>query len=416
MDNQSLLNNQWFYLYPEVYVSLEKQGYVLLYHTKTGKKLISNNPVCIQLIRDVYMPKNLGVIELTERFAANEICRDFIQDIIDKNLGSTVDKAEFKSKPINLLPILNLQNDIDKMVIDNEQTLIGMNILSYLSELTIYINADCNRDCVGCGELCKQSKACFVRDDMQELPVYAIEQILSQCKVSSLNRVNIIGGDILRYSSYDELRSMLSHYAYDYYLYCHYLNYDEKLQRNSFIKELCIIVPFPIDKLALKKVLLASHKESETPFHFIFYIENEEQIVEIEQLLPDSYSVVPFYNGSNKDFFRRNVFITEEDFSNSPISMRQIFSNQKVNANFFGSLTIYQDGCVKAMATSSELGNIYTHRIADIVYKELCENSAWRKIRNNQPCAACYYRYLCPSPSIYESCLKQSNLCTMIKE
>lgn len=38
-------------------------------------------------------------------------------------------------------------------------------------------------------------------------------------------------------------------------------------------------------------------------------------------------------------------------------------------------------------------------------------NTAWRRIREEEPCNLCLYQYLCPSPSNYEAVIGKTNLC-----
>jgi pseudo-rSAM protein len=58
------------------------------------------------------------------------------------------------------------------------------------------------------------------------------------------------------------------------------------------------------------------------------------------------------------------------------------------------------------------LGNINTISLLELIAKELEQNTAWRKIRNNKPCNECLFQYLCPSISNYEMTLERENLCT----
>lgn len=93
--------------------------------------------------------------------------------------------------------------------------------------------------------------------------------------------------------------------------------------------------------------------------------------------------------------------------------MREIFRNQKLNSNFFGTLYILPDGSVKANINTSILGNIGTDKILDIIYQELTVNTAWRVVRNSQPCSECIYQFFCPAPSDYERAIGQNNLCQL---
>jgi len=113
----------------------------------------------------------------------------------------------------------------------------------------------------------------------------------------------------------------------------------------------------------------------------------------------------------NKHFFEANVYLTKEDVFSKSLSFREIFARQKLNTNFFGSLTLMPDGKAYANVNSPVLGNIETESMLDLINKEMNENTAWRKTRNATPCTDCLYQYLCPSPANYEHAIGKPNLC-----
>lgn len=63
------------------------------------------------------------------------------------------------------------------------------------------------------------------------------------------------------------------------------------------------------------------------------------------------------------------------------------------------------------IALQPALGNIYTHSIYEIVCKEIEKGLSWFRIRNEAPCNECVYRWLCPSPSDYETAIGRPDLC-----
>jgi len=69
------------------------------------------------------------------------------------------------------------------------------------------------------------------------------------------------------------------------------------------------------------------------------------------------------------------------------------------------------DGDVFANVNHSALGNVKTHSIFEIVYKEIIQGKSWLNIRNQEPCNNCIYQWLCPPPSEYEILIGQPNLC-----
>lgn len=84
-----------------------------------------------------------------------------------------------------------------------------------------------------------------------------------------------------------------------------------------------------------------------------------------------------------------------------------------MNTNFFGNLYVFSDSKVYANPNAKCLGNIKEDLLLDLIHKELIENSAWRKTRNEKPCSDCIYQYLCPPISNYELVIGKSNLCNV---
>ena len=282
-------------------------------------------------------------------------------------------------KPIQLMPILNIQRDI-KMQED-----FGSEVLRYLLELNIYPNNNCSQSCQYCNAYYKQTTCCRNSNDNETLDVSVLKDIFSQIRFGIVGKINILGGNILLYPDLLELNHLLAEFKDRTHFYVHYKNYTKNTILENFHTNL--IVNFPVDNPAFNNVLSEINKEK-TNVHFI--VENEEQYTETEQFIEnnkiDKYEIKPFFNGKNIDFFCENIFVSKEDIFSKPLSMREIFRNQKMNLNFFGVFHIFQDGSVKANPNADILGNIKSDIILDLVYKEMLENTAWRKIRDSKPC------------------------------
>ena len=133
----------------------------------------------------------------------------------------------------------------------------------------------------------------------------------------------------------------------------------------------------------------------------------------IERYKLEKYEFRPFFNGKNESFFSDNVFLNEEDVLSTLTIQRIIFAHQKMNTNFFGALHLYPDGTVKANPSKEVIENYKSDNLLNILEKELVENTAWRKIRDQEPCDQCLYQFLCPSPSNYEIVFGKDNLCNL---
>ncbi|MCL2651546.1 MAG: TIGR04150 pseudo-rSAM protein [Candidatus Azobacteroides sp.] len=400
--------NYWLYIASYVYCSIKNQC-ALLYNTLTGTYLETDNCEIIDLLQSLHEKKNLGAICCEGKKLVETPYCEFITEFCTKEMGDLIDVAQLPIKPIQLMPILNLQYDIDKLQ-KGEILKIGEEILQNLLEINIYINNNCEQNCRYCSDYCRQIYCCKSSKEQNFLEIPVLQDILSQIKYGVVNKINIMGGNIFSYPELIKLNSVFACFREFTHFYIHYKNFKKNDISDSFFIEL--IVNFPIDNEVLNKVLSYINTEK-TTVHFI--IENEEQYTITEQLcenfLLEKYQIIPFFNGRNSKFFKENVFMNKEDIFINPLQMREIFRNQKINSNFFGGLYILPDGTVKANLNADVLGNIKKDKILELVHKEMVDNTAWRQVRNSKPCNSCNYQFICPPPSNYETVIGKSNLC-----
>lgn len=399
-----------FYLHPHIY-SNKIGSKFLLYNTKNRDYIEGDSLECCKLIESVYIPENLGVIDICERQLENKEIIDFIKIIKEKGFGKSDETGSDTLPVVNLLPVLNLQTDIERLKKNNES--LTDNVQNYLNELNIYVNEDCSLCCSNCKLHYKQVKSCYRSDDNRFLALDGIKKILDEASNSLLKKVNLLGGNIYLYPHMKELMALLNGYQFEFHFWVHYKNLIEYSLLNSNIHK-DILVIFPIDEVIVLE-LLDRHRQSK--FHFI--VENESQVDKIEQVLQgnfDNYTIMPIFDGRNLQFFKENIFLEKQDIFNTTISQREIFRNQKLNSNFFGKLYVLPDGSVKANMNSTILGNINTNSLLEIIYLELHKNTAWRKVRDEEPCNACLYQFLCPAPSNYEMVISEPNLCNILED
>lgn len=404
------LKNYWFALKSHIYVEF-KENEILLYDTQSGNRAITILDEPIVLVTQLYEPKNLGVILVNAEKYSNPHIRNFIQEMVNKEMGDLMEVESFCKKPIRLVPILNLQKDIEKHKNNKDKVVyLGKNISRYLLEINIYINDICGSFCGYCDRYSKQIRCCMAHGTNNELSLGDLERLLNQLRYSSISTINLLGGDIFKYSHLSELQGLFASSSKILHCYVHYKNY----QKNEFVdsQKLELIITFPIDEKSFQKVWTMINKEN-TKLHYV--IESEEQYSNVEYLIEkfgiENYEIHPFFTEKNIDFFETTVFLNEEDIFMKTFQMREIFRNQKLNANFFGTLYVLPDGSVKANMNTPVLGNISTNELLDITYKELIDNTAWRTIRDSQPCNECIYHFFCPPPSDYERVIGRNNLC-----
>jgi len=396
-----------FLLYSHIYYTTNSCNKLLLYNTKTGANIESDSDICRKLIEDIYNPVHLGVIDLTDNYLNDNDAVCFIMQIVEKDFGKIVDVTPNMHKIINLLPILNLQDDVERLKVDEESD-VGEKSLHYLNELNIYLNNSCDLNCQCCQVYYRQTKSCFKSHPNIFIQLDKIKGLLDSLEYSSLKRINFLGGNILLYPYLSELIALIKNYDFDFHFW---INVENLIQAN-FDLELKqeIIIRFPIDIITIKKHI---GKNNNQCCHF--FIEDEKQYNVAISIIKTSdikdYRIIPVYTGENDLFFRENVYLYREDIFASPVPHRIIFCNQKLNSNHFGKLHILSNGEIKANTNTQTLGNVYENSLLEIITKELNTNTAWRVIRKESPCNDCLYQYLCPSPSNYETVIGKPNLC-----
>jgi pseudo-rSAM protein len=398
----------WLYINPDVYCSI-KADKLFLYNTKNGAVIENDSDEILSLVQSFYEKKNLGAVFFDGKDLDNILYDNFIREFCEKSMGSLLDVRLVKKKPVQLMPVLNLQHDVEK-----NKFSAGDNLLQYLSELNLYINQTCTNNCLFCNEYFYQNLCCTKNPQKENiLSVQTIKSILNQIKYASVGRLNILGGNILQYPNFNDLTDLLFDFQDHIYLWIHYRNIvcDSGISPNF---KYIVPVTFPIDEESFADCIFILKGK---PVSYHFFIADENEYNQSEQLITQNkiydYKVFPFYTKNNRIFFEKFIYSNREDIFMDKISFKRIFSHQKLNTNFFGSLTILPNGDTYANLNKIALGNIKTDPLLHLIDKEMNINTAWRKIRNEKPCTDCLYQYLCSSSSNYELAIGKSNLCHM---
>ena len=401
-----------FLIYNYVYVSKTPKGEILLYDTKNGNRYETTLPVASEIIDEVYKPENLGVMDILDEYWENPEAKEFMDTVVKMNLGKLVKVEPDMPGIINLLPILNLQDDVEKIRKDPELD-IGENSLRYLNELNIYLNSECKLNCPYCDWYYRETKCCFKYSKNVNMAVNDIQMVLDDLTDAPIQRINFLGGNILLYPYLDELFTLLKKYEFDFHFFIHLQNAVDKPFTTGFHRD--IIVNYPVDESVIDKFINENRQNESVTYHF--FVENEQQYIHTEHFIEKetikNYQITPIYTGENLSFFEENIYLNREDIFGSVIPFQVIFRNQKLNANSFGKLHIFSDGSVRANPNTEIIGNIANDSLLEIIKKELTLNTSWRKIRDKKPCSECLYPYLCPSLSGYETVIGKQNLCKL---
>lgn len=416
----------WFILDNYVHVAL-KGNAVMFYNPLTGKILeYTGKESVIKLVKRLQSPKNLLVIRLTEKELANPEISQFVRDLRRHFMADLIDASLSKGKPLQMMPYLKVHQDAEIIKKAPDHT-VGEQMMKYLVEMSVYINSTCSLDCESCGSAYKQFLCCTrSRHREKEPDISALKDLFGQLKGAVLDRVNILGGDILKFSKLEELLGLLKQpeQSFKKVFYIHYLNLlhqEEKLALfPADTSSLKILVTFPVKRNQWKEVLesLPGHSMDAK---FLFIISSETDVTEAEELISQfqlaNYSLLPFFNGRNREFFEENVFLDREDLGEAKPTAHEILARQSVNPFHYGTLTVLSNGHIHANVNAPRLGILGRDTIHDAVFKEMYRGNSWRRIRKKvEPCKRCTFEALCPPLSNYEYALKQNNLCHIWKD
>ncbi len=413
----------WFYLEPYVY-SVVKGESAFLYNTHNGKAVLSRKePMINLLVKRLKSSKNLYVVKLTERELAAPAIVRFVHKIRAYYMGDLIDTALSAGKPFQMMPVLDIEGDVESFKRDAPE-MVGRDIMIYLNELSLYINNVCGQNCLVCQNAYRQFLSCFGdphRND--ELEIGAIDELLEEVRGSSLFALNILGGDIFKYSNFGKLVSLLERPPALKSFYVHYRNL---VNRGEYLRlianlnsELNVLVHFPINRdiWAEQAHLLDKH---EIRTNYIFVVQREEEVALAEDIVStfkiEEPLLQPLFNGRNKTFFRKHVFINKAMILVAKPSLKEIFSRMTLNPQHFGKLTVLSSGDIYANVNAPRLGKLGRDSLYDVIYKEMYHGRSWRRLRTRAlPCRHCVYDVLCPPLSNYEYALGQNNLCHVWK-
>jgi pseudo-rSAM protein len=402
--------NYWFCILSHSYYAQNKQN-AIVYNTLNGEYIQISNKAIVDLLEKMHLRKNLGVIEIGGKELNNLEINNFIKESVSKEICKIEKVNPNSAKPIQLMPILNLQKEIEKLKMERDRSL-GENILQYLSDVTIYLNDGCNLNCENCGQYDKQFFHCWKSHHAASLSIDLFIRFIEQLQYAPIRRLAITGGNIFLYPYFNELISYLKGKNIFPVLGIHYKNL--KANKINIIYDFPteIFVTFPLNN---KESFIEQFKLFPANLKIIFEITSEIDYTLSEALIDElqiqNYEFRPFYTGNNEDFFSSNVYLTAEDILSVQSIQRIIFARQKMNTNFFGALYLYPDGTIKTNPSKENIGNFKVDNLLNIIEKELIDNTSWRTIRNKKPCNTCIYQFLCPSLSNYEIAIGKPNLC-----
>lgn len=384
------LTDYWFTLEPYVHVGLTHRC-VLLYNTLDRATIESEQTEVIDLLRELLQKETNGVVLLTGLRYQNETIQTFIKELRDKYMGDIIDAGLSKRKPVQVLPYSNwLHTNKQEIYKKHNFSRENTKVFENLCKICLHVDA--------------ATPTARLIPFLQSLP----EGIT----------FNIIG-KIDDVPHFQELLSFFDQYPSPKKLVCSYAKATPLPPTFEHNFSYALTVDFPVDKEKWnhsRRLLLGQP----LPVEYVFEVTSLEDCRQAEQLIEEfqieKYQWKPRYTGENTRFFEENVFLTKEDILETPLSIKDIITRQAINLYDFGKIDILPDGKAYANLNHPALGNIYTDSLYEIVSKEIENGTSWFRIRNQAPCNACVYQWLCPSPSDYEIIMGRPDLCHMNNE
>lgn len=422
-----MTNSTYFFLEPYVHI-FQKQDHALLYNELNGETLEYRGvPAVSRLLKRLLAFKNSYVVKMSRQDLEEPAVGDFVRAARERFMGDLLDAGQLSGKPFQIPPRLKVHNEPHTSgEDDNRET--GKNIKRFLSDLSIYINGSGTAYAPKFKDAYKQFLCPRQNGSRAELPVQTIDGLLAEASGSPMGRLNILGGDIFQYSQLPALIASLDNFPADKYYYLHYGDAALNASQLALLKEtgtfkdeaephnyLELFADFPVNGEWLVQGARAAMSAG-IPFRFNFILEKEDELEFAEQIISrfrlEDYSLLPYYNGGNLEFFREAVFITREAVLAARPGKKDIFARQVIDQTHFGSLTVLNNGAVHANVNAPALGKSGRDSPAGMLHKEAAHGKSWRRNRGKiPPCKGCVYQYLCPSPSNYERVMGKNNLC-----
>jgi pseudo-rSAM protein len=395
------MNKGWLLLEPYVYIH-ELCDSILIYNTINYQSFESTKKDVVSVTHQLNDVNNYYVVPLTEEQFLSLDIKLFINWLKKSFSGDYIPINISKVKPIVSVPRLcfktrGLNSDILK----------SKNVNISLKELVIYISGKCQSNCELCNSFYKQFQHCK-KSSNTELPFDYISDLLNATKQTSLEKISILGGDILEYKDIEKLSNYLSSTDLNVYFYLDLTMIKDifKLSILAFPNSK-IIITVDIEKLSKRNIENIKMINDLPNIEFMFIVKSEIDLnlIENNNLSSAKYTIMPYFSNLNRDFFSKFVFLSKKEILLEQRSMKDILVAMLFNFNFYGKIIIDSD---KSIYTSFNRPAFISKfdtvdNLSSVLLYAIEDSSSWRILRKNvEPCQSCLYNFLCPPISDYE--------------
>ncbi len=417
-------HNFWLTLEPTVDVSIVNSD-CFLYDTISKKTIeIRESTEVIKLLKNLKESNN--VIKYNHSTNSKDIY-DFVELLRGNYMGDIIPVELSKGKPFQMTNIINIQRDEAKLRTGDPNSLsIGEKIMSYLKEISLVLNNDYSEAILD--NAFNQFPYCCTNEiNEKQLNFNSITNFLNKINLNDLSNINILGSNISDYYriidfiKYLEPFKLVKNLFFHINVFYNHLTLYEKmfsmLNNKYWFRSIIFIKASNIDMEKIKICLKILSKKV-LKFKFYFIIENEEDYHNTENAIKkmklNSFSIIPYFNGENLDFFKDNIFLTKEDILSQELNLKKINSLKKVNPNFFGKIYVNNSGQILTNVNRPSVGHIDKIAASDALYFELNYKRSWFDVKEtDKTCSNCLYSSICPPKSNYEYFFQKSNLCNI---
>ena len=399
-------NVTYLFLEPYVYISLKKDR-ALLYNTLNNKMLTySKGQDEYGIIKKLNSDKNLLVVELEIKNLSPALLK-FIKTIKFHYFGDLFQSNTIKKIPVQYKKVINDQT--------SKYTLIGngTEILTKIDRINIYVNSECEHNCELCKLYYKQVKYCTKIKKNEVIDIAKLIIFLRPLKQRNVT-INILGGNVLKYSKLGDLISSLKILKLNKIVYLNIKNINIDMMKDKYRDVVFnVLIDYnEVNNVIIKKLKLLINSKLNIIYNFV--IKNNDNLNKVSDFIEknkiSSYVLNPIYK-DNYEFFKEQVFVDKNDLENVKLNYKEIAVRSVLNTYKHGQLTIKSNGKVFSSFNSKSLGTI-EDQIQAVIYKELHKGKNWLENRNSYlPCKHCIYSELCPPITEYEKFIGQKNIC-----
>jgi len=410
------INSIWLYLEPYTFIS-EDLEYYLFYNTNKKKGFSFKKEKSIETI-----------VQSLQNIDSLYSLRIPIEDLVNDNLLSLIRKIQQSEcgdllegdldKPIIMPPFLNLQGSVERL--KEHEVSISDNILKYLHEVAIYVNGNCLLNCKSCSKGFKQNLCCT--KSTETLDITLLKKFLFSISYTDAS-ISLLGGNIFQYVNLKDVIYILLKMNLKTTIVTDWHNVTKDLEILNLLSQKLLRLQIVVkDIYDINRIVFIAKNINQYNINQVWEIhvtsleEYEAAEMLIEQLQDfTKVTIKPFYNGINKSFFEKYIFIDTEELESIELTRQNVFALQSLNTNDFGKITILSDGNIYANVNNKPIGTI-SDSIKNILGKELESKDSWRLTRYElEPCSKCRFKLICPSLSNYERVMKKNNLCYIFK-